>query len=67
MTNPFEIENEKIYYVLMNDEGQYSLWPNFSGIPEGWNIVFGLDDRANCLAYIEKNWVDQRPKSLMTD
>ena len=28
MTNPFEDENGT-YVVLINDEGQYSLWPDF--------------------------------------
>ena len=28
MTNPFEDENG-VYHVLVNDEGQHSLWPSF--------------------------------------
>jgi len=35
MTNPFEDENG-IYHVLINDEGQYSLWPSFIDVPDGW-------------------------------
>jgi len=31
MTNPFE-DNESDYLVLINDEGQHSLWPAFRGI-----------------------------------
>jgi hypothetical protein len=34
MTNPFEDENGT-YVVLINDEGQYSLWPNFIDLPAG--------------------------------
>jgi MbtH protein len=64
MTNPFEDENA-IYHVLINDEGQHSLWPSFKEVPEGWTIVHKSDSRAACLAYINQNWTDMRPKSLI--
>ncbi|MDP9685021.1 MbtH protein [Streptomyces griseoviridis] len=48
----------------MNDENQHSLWPAFAEVPDGWKAVFGEDTRAACIAYIEKNWTDMRPKSL---
>ena len=64
MTNPFEDENG-VYHVLVNDQGQYSLWPSFKEAPQGWTIVHKSDNRAACLEYIEKNWTDMRPKSLI--
>ena len=64
MPNPFEDENG-IYHVLVNDEGQHSLWPTFVGIPAGWTIVHKSDSRAACLEYINKNWTDMRPNSLV--
>ncbi|GAA2311121.1 MbtH family protein [Streptomyces violaceusniger] len=63
MTNPFEDENGT-YYVLVNDENQHSLWPAFAEVPAGWRVVHGEDSRAACLAYVEENWTDMRPKSL---
>jgi MbtH protein len=63
-TNPFEDPDAK-YFVLINDEGQHSLWPIFADVPEGWEIIFGEDGRQECLAFIEKNWTDMRPKSLI--
>jgi MbtH protein len=63
-TNPFEDEDGK-YYALINDEGQHSLWPAFIDIPEGWTIVHGEESRQSCLDYIEENWTDMRPKSLI--
>ncbi|EOM74466.1 MbtH family protein [Rhodococcus rhodnii] len=62
-TNPFDDEDGR-FYVLVNDEEQYSLWPTFSEVPTGWRVVFGEDSRAACLEYVEKNWTDMRPKSL---
>lgn len=35
MTNPFEREDGS-YHVLVNAEGQYSLWPAYLDVPDGW-------------------------------
>ena len=63
-TNPFEDENG-VYHVLINEEGQYSLWPSFRDVPQGWTIAKKSDTRAACLDYINKNWTDMRPNSLI--
>jgi MbtH protein len=64
MTNPFEDEDAD-YLVLRNEEGQYSLWPTFVDVPDGWESVFGEAPRQACLDHIEENWTDMRPKSLV--
>lgn len=66
MTNPFDNE-DGTFFALINDEGQYSLWPTFADVPAGWEVVFGEDTRKTCLDYIEKNWTDMRPKSLIEE
>ncbi len=63
-TNPFE-NDEATYVVLVNDEGQHSLWPTFAEVPAGWTVVKTADTRQSCLEYIEENWTDMRPKSLI--
>ncbi|MGE7604548.1 MbtH family protein [Peribacillus sp. NPDC097675] len=63
MTNPFENENGT-YKVLINEEGQHSLWPAFLNIPEGWSAIYGKESRKNCLEFINANWKDLQPKSL---
>ncbi|MGE7924254.1 MbtH family protein [Viridibacillus arvi] len=63
MSNPFENENG-IYNVLINEEGQHSLWPSFLVIPEGWSVIYWEKSRQDCLEYINKNWTDLQPKSL---
>lgn len=62
--NPFEDENGT-YYALVNDEGQYSLWPAFAEVPAGWTIVHGKGTRQACLDCIEEQWTDMRPKTLI--
>jgi MbtH protein len=64
MTNPFEDENGT-YIVLINDEGQYSLWPESIEVPAGWTTVHGAASRQSCLDYINQNWTDMRPRSLI--
>ncbi len=64
MTNPFDDESAQ-FLVLMNEEGQHSLWPAFADVPDGWTVVFGEESRESCLAYIEEFWVDMRPASLV--
>ncbi|UNS95055.1 MbtH family protein [Streptomyces tubbatahanensis] len=62
--NPFE-DPDGTYLVLVNDEGQHSLWPTFAEVPEGWTIALPETDRESALAYINENWTDMRPKSLI--
>ena len=64
MTNPFD-DKDGVFLVLVNDEGQHSLWPQFAAVPAGWTTVFGPGQRQECLDYVETNWTDMRPKSLI--
>ncbi|MFD1147576.1 MbtH family protein [Saccharothrix hoggarensis] len=64
MTNPFE-NAEGTFFVLVNDENQHSLWPSFVDVPAGWRPVHGEASRQSCLDYIEANWTDMRPASLV--
>jgi uncharacterized protein YbdZ (MbtH family) len=63
VVNPFEDESAA-YLVLVNHEGQYSLWPAFREQPEGWTAVGPTGGRQHCLDWIESHWTDMRPKSL---
>ena len=64
-TNPFDDADGR-FLVLVNDEGQHSLWPSFAEVPGGWTVVFGENTRQACLDYIETHWTDLRPRSLAT-
>lgn len=64
MANPFEDDNAE-YLVLINDEQQYSLWPSFRQIPGGWKAVGPRATRRECLSWIEENWIDMRPRTLI--
>lgn len=64
VTNPFEDADAR-YLVLVNDEGQHSLWPAGIAVPDGWTTAHEADSRSNCLAYVEEHWTDLRPNSLI--
>ncbi|CAM5621953.1 MbtH family protein [Streptomyces fumanus] len=64
MANPFDDENGS-FLVLVNKENQHSLWPAFAEVPPGWRVAFGESNRKECMAYIEENWQDMRPQSLI--
>lgn len=52
------------FHVVVNAEGQYSLWPIVKEIPNGWRTVEFQGTKTDCLAYIEKNWSDMSPLGL---
>ncbi|MEV4948951.1 MbtH family protein [Streptomyces sp. NPDC053755] len=64
MTNPFD-DTEGSFHVVVNAEGQHALWPAFIEIPAGWDSAWGAGPRDEALAYVEANWTDIRPKSLL--
>ena len=64
MSNPFE-DPAAEYLVLVNAEGQHSLWPVFVDVPVGWTIAHPAASRQACLDYVESNWTDMRPKNLV--
>lgn len=60
--NPFD-DPDGTFLVLVNDEEQYSLWPQALEVPAGWSISHDADTRQGCLEFIEANWTDLRPRS----
>lgn len=56
--------DDTTFHVVMNDEDQYSIWPDFKPVPAGWRLAGFHGGRAACLAHIETVWTDMRPASL---
>ncbi len=59
-----ELEESRQYSVVVNGEGQYSIWPADSPLPGGWNSVGPPRQKSECLSEIETLWTDMRPASL---
>lgn len=52
------------FTVVINHEEQYSIWPTYKPIPDGWRSAEKTGKKAECLAYIDEVWTDMRPLSL---
>jgi cyclopropane-fatty-acyl-phospholipid synthase len=63
MSNPFD-DPAGSFMVLVNHEEQYSLWPAFAAVPEGWTVALRDTTRDACMTFITETWHDLRPKSL---
>jgi MbtH protein len=63
MANPLE-DATADFLVLVNHEGQHSLWPAFREVPQGWTQAGAAGGRQHCLDWIESHWTDMRPRSL---
>ena len=59
-----EREDKTTYKVVVNAEGQYSIWPADRENAIGWNDAGKTGNKQQCLAYIEEVWTDMRPNSL---
>lgn len=58
------MENNEIYLVVVNHEEQYSIWPEWKKIPNGWEAVGKSGQKEECLDYIKEVWTDMRPLSV---
>jgi MbtH protein len=52
------------YQVVVNEEEQYSIWPEEKQPPAGWRAGGAAGTKSECLDYIESVWTDMRPRSL---
>ncbi len=54
-----------LYHVVVNEEGQYSIWRSHLPIPEGWRAVGEPGTEQECLDQVAVLWTDMRPLSLI--
>jgi MbtH protein len=52
------------FRVVVNDEGQYGIWPVDNALPSGWRAVGFAGTRPSCLDYVAEIWRDMRPLSV---
>jgi MbtH protein len=56
--------NAQMYVVVMNMEGQYSIWPAHRAVPKGWHRHSEPRPRNMCLDYVAEQWLDMSPNPL---
>lgn len=58
------MEDDATYQVLINGEGQYSLWLADQDVPAGWKPDGTMGNKEECAAHVDEVWTDMSPKSL---
>lgn len=58
------IDNFEQFQVVVNTEGQYSVWPIEMEVPGGWRATGASGTKEECLANVREAWTDMRPLSL---
>ena len=52
------------FKVIINDEEQYSIWPEQKAVPAGWHEKGFSGSKDEVTQYIDQHWTDMRPASL---
>lgn len=50
----------RTFTVVVNDAGQYSVWPAHREVPGGWREVGVQGDRDSCLDHVAHVWEGSR-------
>ncbi|MFD9739334.1 MbtH family protein [Umezawaea sp. NPDC059074] len=58
------MDDNSVNQVLVNEEGQYSLWPMDKEVPAGWASTGKSGSRQFCMDYVDQVWTDMRPRKL---
>ncbi len=61
--NAYTIDGD-LLKVIINGEGQYSIWPAKKETPAGWKECGFSGSKTECSDYVDANWTDMRPLSL---
>jgi MbtH protein len=57
-------DEDQVFLVVVNGEGQYSVWPEFKPVPAGWTATGFKGVKKACLDHVAQVWSDMRPASL---
>ena len=60
-------QKEVQFRVVVNGEGQYSIWPSDRETPLGWSDTGVSGGREVCLEKIAGLWTDMRPVSVRNE
>ena len=59
-----EDSTTRAWEVVVNAEGQHSIWPVGKTLPAGWSLTGFRASKPACLAHIGETWPDIRPRSV---
>lgn len=60
----FQDDDKGQYSVVINDEEQYSIWPEVREVPAGWRRTGFSGTKDACVTHVDEVWTDMRPATL---
>jgi MbtH protein len=55
----------RVFAIVANDEGQFSVWPTQRRLPLGWSYIGPTGTRAEMHAWIRQQFVETVPASYL--
>ncbi|HAT3633461.1 TPA: MbtH family NRPS accessory protein [Raoultella ornithinolytica] len=59
-SNPFDNPQGQ-FYILRNEQQQYSLWPHHCALPQGWVVECPPQSLEACNGWLAANWSTLTP------
>ncbi|MFI6442943.1 MbtH family protein [Streptomyces sp. NPDC050759] len=59
-----DVDSGEQFEVVVNDEGQYSIWWVGREMPAGWTSAKFSGSEKECIDHIDQVWTDMRPISI---
>lgn len=59
-TNPFDNPQGQ-FYILQNNQQQYSLWPAQCVLPDGWRVLCEPQPQDACNVWLDAHWQTLTP------
>lgn len=63
-SNPFDNPQGR-FFILINAQQQFSLWPEPCSLPAGWQVVSGPDEPSVCQQWLEQRWQTLKPDNFI--
>jgi MbtH protein len=58
------MSSERLWAVVVNDEGSYSIWPQGRAVPAGWRPEGAVGTEQQCAEHIDRVWTGLTPAAL---
>ncbi len=59
-SNPFD-NSEGQFYILQNEQQQFSLWPQHCALPQGWTVICTPQSSQACNDWLTDHWTTLAP------
>jgi MbtH protein len=57
-------DHTELFTVVVNEEKQFALLREAAPMPSGWGEAGFSGNQEDCMSWVDRRWVDQRPARL---